>query len=274
MSRNSIRIHETFICPKTGADGPCGDRLAIGDHFVGVIDGATPKGNFQWDGLPGDAFASLVIAEAILRLDPEIDAPAAISRINEALNRQYALHGLDFETLPAEERLQPSVLIYSIARREIWVFGDCMFRINGKNYQHAKKGDDLMSELRAFCFEAARLQNLDYGDRDYGREQILPFLRMAMLFANQESPYGYDVLNGGPIHPEHVIVYSLKPGDEVVLASDGYPELFDTLAETEEYLMRVLPEDPMCIGVLKSTKGMKPGNVSYDDRSYLRFTVE
>ncbi len=273
MSKHPIVKHETFICPKDGTHGLCGDHLVEGENFVGVVDGATPKGSFQWDGMRSDVFASSVLTEAILQLDPDADGPSAIREINEALHRQYALHGLDFDTMPSEERFQASAVIYSLARREIWSFGDCMFRINGKNYQYTKKGDDLLSDLRAFCFEAAKLQNLELGDRDYGREQILPFLRMATLFANQESPFGYDVLNGGPIHPEHVRIHTLKPGDEVVLASDGYPELFDTLAETEANLQRVLPLDPMCLGVLRSTKGMKPGNVSYDDRSYIRFTV-
>jgi len=39
---------------------------------------------------------------------------------------------------------------------------------------------------------------------------------------------------------------------------------------SEELLARLLAEDPLCIGPLKGTKGVALGNVSFDDRAYLR----
>jgi glycerophosphoryl diester phosphodiesterase len=57
----------------------------------------------------------------------------------------------------------------------------------------------------------------------------------------------------------------------VILASDGYPELFDTLQETEEHLQKIIQEDPLCYKLQSLTKAVYPGQCSYDDRSYIRF---
>ena len=108
---------------------------------------------------------------------------------------------------------------------------------------------------------------------DYGRTRILPLLEEQAKLANSSEPFGFDVLDGGSAHPDHVKVFPVQPGSRVVLASDGYPMLFDTLAESEAYLQQALAEDPACIGTLRGTKGVAPGNVSFDDRSYLGFVA-
>ena len=66
--------------------------------------------------------------------------------------------------------------------------------------------------------------------------------------------YSYDVLDGFPIHEEHTRVYPVRPGEEVVLASDGYPELFGSLAESEAVIREVKETDPMCMFRLKDRK--------------------
>ena len=60
----------------------------------------------------------------------------------------------------------------------------------------------------------------------------------------------------------------------IVLASDGYPVLKGTLAESERELSEILKNDPLCYKVYCSTKGLKKGNVSFDDRSYIRFSLK
>ena len=64
--------------------------------------------------------------------------------------------------------------------------------------------------------------------------------------------------------PKLQMVYSFQLLDQV----------FDTLEESEHYLEVSLKEDPDCIYALKGTKGMRSGNISYDDRSYIGFTVD
>ena len=102
----------------------------------------------------------------------------------------------------------------------------------------------------------------------------MPFLKLHTLFANADTPFGYDVLDGGNIHPDHVKFYPVQPGDRVVMATDGYPKLFDSLDETEKYLKEALEKDPTCTGLLCRTKGIEKESHSYDDRAYIGFTVE
>lgn len=268
---------QTYICSKYGTDEPCGDKVVDSKHFIAIVDGATPKGERLWDHMRGDVFVSKILSEAIQNLAPMVDAQSAIEEINHAVREQYEINGVDFEKLASEERLQASVLIYSVSRREVWSFGDCMLRITQKSYHNLKKGDIMLSDLRAFCIEAAALKKLDISREDgidYGREKIMPFLKELTLFANSGQSFGYDVINGGDILKERVKVYAVQPGDHVIMASDGYPKLFDTLKETEEYLQAALRDDPNCVGKLRGTKGICKGAVSYDDRCFISFTVE
>ncbi len=265
---------ERFLCGKRPQDPLCGDRIVESDHFIAVIDGATPKGERSWDGVRGDAYVAQVIARAIEELVPDVEAREAIEQINLRVRAEYEKIGMAFSAVPPQERLQASVVIYSMARREVWCFGDCGCRINDCCYSNAIPGDRLLADLRAYCLEAVRLQGIVCeGGTDYGREQILPWIKLNMLFANADGPFGYDIINGGEIRAERVKICPVQAGDRVVLASDGYPKLFLTWRETEDYLQWALVQDPDCVGLLRGTKGVAPGAVSYDDRSYIGFTV-
>jgi glycerophosphoryl diester phosphodiesterase len=111
-------------------------------------------------------------------------------------------------------------------------------------------------------------------DNDIGREAILPFLKKQTDFANDESYFGYPVLNGDKITEKYILKYKVSEGDHVVIASDGYPKLFPTLEESESYLEKVLKNDPLSINENIQTKMTVKGNFSFDDRSYLNFIVE
>lgn len=108
---------------------------------------------------------------------------------------------------------------------------------------------------------------------DPARELIMPFLRLQSQFANRRGEYGYFVFDGftDPEYPIRTI--SVRPGDEVVLASDGYPKLCPTLAESERELERLRREDPHLVREFRTTKGFTPGLESFDDRTYIRFVA-
>ncbi len=65
----------------------------------------------------------------------------------------------------------------------------------------------------------------------------------------------------------------IAPGDDIVLASDGYPFLEPTLDQSERALAELKASDPHFISRFPTTKGFEPGRDSFDDRAYLRFTV-
>ncbi len=267
-----VRLNECFSLAKDGISDRHGDSILINDSYIAVIDGATPKGARIWNGMKGDAFVSNLLKDALSSLAPDLGGSEVIARLNACVAEEYQKNDLDFEVLPPEERLQASIVIYSVKRREIWSFGDCQYRTGGKNYTFTRKGDALFADLRAFVLSLDETDTRST-EKDLGREAILPFLRKYLSLANTDSEFGYDVINGGVVHSERVHITPVKPGDLVILASDGYPCLFDTLAESEAYLTKALAEDPDCIGALRSTKGLVPGNVSYDDRSFISFVA-
>ena len=268
------RLADESVCiGKDGTNKENGDHIYEGEHFKAVFDGATPKGKRLWDGVPGDVFASRVLCEAMKNADPAFCHSDIIKYLNDVIKKCYAERGVSFDELAPEERLQVSVIIYSRHRNEAWSFGDCSVKINDKIYKHTRAGDKLLSDLRAFYTELYLLKHRDITDEDPGRAAILPLLKEFPSMANQDGEFGYDVINGGDICTDHIVVYSVKPGDRIILASDGYPELFDTLEETERYLFRMIEKDPLCIHELRGTKGVGLGSQSFDDRSYISFYV-
>lgn len=269
-----MKLTDESIC--IGKDGTCnenGDHIFDGKHFKAVFDGSTPKGERLWDGLPGDIYASRVLCDALNDADPNICAAAMITYLNDEIRNSYAANKVSFDDLPPEERLQVSAIIYSRQRREVWSFGDCSVKINDTLYKNTRAGDKLLSDMRAFFTELYMIKNDNLNGNDPGRAAILSALKEYPRMANRSGEFGYDVINGGEICPDNVIIYPVKAGDRVILASDGYPALFDTLEETENYLYLLLKRDPLCIHDLRGTKGVRPGNQSFDDRSYISFYV-
>ena len=264
---------ESLCVGKDGTMNENGDHIFNSQHFKAVFDGATPKGKRLWEGVPGDVYASRVLCEAMRNVEPSVSPSSLISYLNDVIKKCYAENGVSFEELPPEERLQVSAIIYSVYRREVWCFGDCSVKINNVLYKHTRAGDKLLSDLRAFYTELYGLKNVIETGEDPGREAILPLLKEFPVMANQAGEFGYDVINGGDICTDNIVIYHVKPGDRIILASDGYPALFDTLEETEKYLFNLLDKDPLCIHELRGTKGVINGNQSFDDRSYISFYV-
>lgn len=102
------------------------------------------------------------------------------------------------------------------------------------------------------------------------RDVIIP----DMLRAMQEQNKTYAVIDGFPIQQDKIKVVKVSADtQEVVLASDGYPFLCPTLAESEARLKEQIVRDPLNINTFKATKGMMTGNLSFDDRAYIRFSI-
>ena len=180
---------------------------------------------------------------------------------------------LDFLRDHPEERLCASAVIFSRLRREIWLVGDCQCLVGGELIENPKPYEQRLAEMRA-----AKIRELLAGGmtaeeilaNDRGRAAVIP----EMLREMREQNRSYAVIDGFRIPEERVVVIALdfRPW-EIVLASDGYPELCPTLAESEAQLEEQRRRDPLNIGRFKATKGFAPGNNSFDDRSYIRFTV-
>ena len=77
---------------------------------------------------------------------------------------------------------------------------------------------------------------------DIGRDAILENLLKQFTYENKKEKYGYPILNGMGIEEEMLCIYKVKNGDEIILASDGYPQLGRSLEESEAKLQRIINE--------------------------------
>lgn len=326
-----MRIIEQYCRGKREDQSLNEDGLVVTGDFAAVVDGVTSKSVRGLWKPSGGVVAKDLTTAAIASLPADATMRETQQAIDGRLRAAYRDRGGDITAIMEREpveRLQTNAVVYSAARHEAWLFGDCQIMVNGVQVPTVKRVDVLLGELRAFATLALREQahaaptaqsrtvremsdgtspegttslaqrNADAvahttvdvpsesesedrrADRpaprspDPAREMIMPFLRLQSRFANKRGPYGYFVFDGytDPTYPIRTV--HIDPGDEVVLASDGYPILRPTLAESEHELARLKREDPALIGSeYQSTKGFTPGLDSFDDRTYLRFVA-
>jgi hypothetical protein len=185
--------------------------------------------------------------------------------------------------LPAAERPSAAVTVYSAARREIWQVGDVGFWYAGLADgvgQPRKLVDQVATAMRVAVIAAEMAAgpfdldlDLDTADAeaDPGRVAARALISRQGALRNTTGVYGYAGIDGRPVPESLVLVHPVPAGvGELVLASDGYPVLGGTLAECEAALAGLLARDPWCVAELAGTKGLVSGQVSFDDRAYLR----
>jgi len=145
--------------------------------------------------------------------------------------------------------------------------------------QNTKIIDDITSTARSLFLESEIAQGKSIEElrqHDTGRAFILPLLERQTIFQNNPSAgqYWFPVIDGFDVPDEGIHILSLPDDvDAIVLASDGYPYLKDTLEASEQALQEVLLDDPLLFRKYKTTKGLQTGNVSFDDRAYVKIAL-
>ena len=267
-----MKIIESSIIGKKSQEA-CEDGMVITDDFIAVIDGSTSKTPKHLNpDMKNGRYAMMLISEYIRE---ELKADASVDDFCQGVtayiyNKVYEKLGVE-ERLKEhpEERLTASAILYSRTRNEVWMVGDCQAIIAGKLYENGKPYEQEIARKRVELIE----QGLSPAE---ARKQIEPLLIEAMLSGQNQT---YTVIDGFPIYREGVKVVALKTEpvsspNEVVLASDGYPFLKPTLAASEAALAEQIANDPQNIHSFIATKGIVEGNKSFDDRTYIRFSVE
>lgn len=242
-----------------------------------MIDGATSKSAIRWSGERSGRAAARCLDAALEFLPADCSAREAADRLSTAIRAVY-LQENRLEVMEAypHRRLTASLVIFSRWRRELWFIGDCQALLDGKLICHPKEVDHIATGARALFLELQCLQGrsiAELQENDPGRAYILPLLKQQALLQNRPTtgPLWYPVIDGFPVPDEGIRVYPLPPGEvELVLASDGYPLLKNSLAASEAALSALLQEDPLLFRKFRATKGVAPGNVSFDDRSYIK----
>lgn len=291
-----MMIIESKIVGKKSQES-CEDGMVITDDFIAVIDGSTSKTPKHLNpDMKNGKYAMMLISEYIRE---ELKADASVDDFCQGVtayiyNKLYEKLGVE-ERLKEhpEERLTASAILYSRTRNEVWMVGDCQAIIDGKLYENGKPYEQEIARKRVELIE----QGLSPAK---ARKQIEPLLIEAMLSGQNQD---YTVIDGFPIYREGVKVLSVSDScsvqdsvpasdsvpcsdsvsasgtifvssSEIVLASDGYPFLKPTLAASEASLAEQIANDPQNIHSFIATKGIIEGNKSFDDRTYIRFSVE
>ena len=266
-----MKIIESSIIGKKSPEA-CEDGMVVTDDFIAVIDGSTSKTPKHLNpDMKNGRYAMMLISEYIRE---ELKTDASVDDFCQGVtayiyNKVYEkLGGKERLKEHPEERLTASAILYSRTRNEVWMVGDCQAIIDGKLYENGKPYEQEIARKRVKLIE----QGLSPAE---ARKQIEPLLIEAMLSGQNQT---YTVIDGFPIYREGVKVVALKTKpvsspNEVVLASDGYPFLKPTLADSEAALAHLIAHDPQCIHDFIATKGLVAGNKSFDDRTYIRFRV-
>ncbi len=263
-----MKILEQFIMGKNEDQSLCEDGLFINDDFIAVFDGVTSKSSRTFGGKTGGKSAMEKALETMSVMPYNIEAKELFEKINSAVLSLYN----------GESTGEAAVcgIVFSRHKKQIWSLGDCQCRINSKYYAHEKEVDTLLAYVRALVLELSRIEGTtdeELLQNDIGREFILPILKKQHLLANSDSRFSYAVLNGTPFDGNKIEIHTVNEGDTVILASDGYPFLFASLEQCENELNRIIKENPLCDKDYKSTKGISSGNKSFDDRTFIKFTV-
>nr|WP_293551682.1 hypothetical protein [Prevotella sp.] len=282
-----MKIIESSIIGKKSPEA-CEDGMVVTNDFIAVIDGSTSKTPKHLNpDMKNGRYAMMLISEYIRE---ELKSEASVDDFCQGVtayiyNKVYEKLGVE-ERLKEhpEERLTASAILYSRTRNEVWMVGDCQAIIDGKLYENGKPYEQEIARKRVELIE----QGLSPAE---ARKQIEPLLIEAMLSGQNQT---YTVIDGFPIYREGVKIVVLKVNpassgietyfqehpepvsspNEVVLASDGYPFLKPTLSASEAALAEQIANDPQNIHSFIATKGIVEGNKSFDDRTYIRFSVE
>lgn len=274
-------IEEHLLRSKTGNEEENEDAIYPGPHFVAVIDGATSKSKKRWDGMTGGRIAATLLREAFAQIPPDATIRQAVDLLSSALNQFYEQHQLiNMVRNKPSQRATASFVALSLYQQEIWCVGDCQCLLDREHVTNTKRVDEIVSNARSMYLEAEVCRGKtieDLREHDTGRAFVMPLLKRQMLFQNNPSAgqYWYPVIDGFDVPEDGLRVYSI-PADTktVVLASDGYPLLKDSLHASEEALQAILREDPLLFRTYKSTKGLQSGYVSFDDRTYVKLRLK
>lgn len=277
-----MKVIESKIEGKKSPES-CEDGLVVTTDFIAVIDGSTSKTPHHLSpDMKNGRYAMVLISEYIQHeLKPESTVENFCEGVTSYIyNKVYHQQGIE-EQMQAhpEERLTASAILYSKAKNEVWMVGDCQAIIDGKLYENNKPFEEIVARRRV------ELIRRGFTPQE-ARKTIEPLLIQAMLEGQNKT---YTVIDGFPIYRKGVKVVSLNapqknvetdvadslplPTKEIVLASDGYPFLKPTLTESEEALAHLLAYDPQCTHEFIATKGIVVGNKSFDDRTYIRFQI-
>jgi len=272
MANTKAVVVEQTLIGKHSADD-CEDGIVATGNFIAVIDGSTSKTKIHYHPtMRNGRYAMLLISDFLRQAPASMTLNECCEGVTQVIKEVYFKHDFLPESAP-EKRLCASAVVYSLHRNEIWMIGDCQCMVDGQLFTNGKPCEADIAEERSRLFPTLLAVHPDMVEgstivHDYARDAILPRLIMSMQRENKS----YAVIDGFDIFKPGIKVITLNANNrhDIVLASDGYPFLKSTLADSETALQKQLAADPFNIHSFKATKGLMRGNKSFDDRAFIR----
>lgn len=265
---------ESFIKCKYIDQSLCEDGIYTDDYLAAVIDGATSDRKHLFGGKAAGLFAKDAILDALgsnkecYLMNPYDLFMYLSDQLRTSASAYIEYNGSNYDLIP-----RASVIIYNAYSRLVYGYGDCQCIVDGVLYSNSKKIDQENSGIRAHYINEALEQGItlkELAEKDIGREAIKDRLRNQHEYENVPGEYGYPVINGVAVCEDMISIIPVTSDQPVILATDGYPFLENTLKESENRLSDLLREDPLCFRIYKSTKGKMNGCNSFDDRAFWR----
>ena len=271
-----VQVVTRFVRSKYGQGELCEDVIATTDGFTAVFDGSTDVSGLRIDGVTGGRLAALTAAEALDDLAPDADVDRAVEHLSARLADRNFLD--EPRPLPVgRDRPSTAMLIFSHHRRQLWRIGDSGFAIDNHVDLPDMPIDQLTYGLRAAYLHALIAGGADPAElteNDPGHQLLKPVYLAQRNLTNQTVPYGYGALDGSAV-PETFIESIAVPDDaqRLVLVTDGYPFIHDTLQATEEALAELTARDPLGITDWPRPLGVGPLIDAFDDRAWVELDI-
>lgn len=269
MAEASFQVIEQFCAPKSGVAVFNEDGLVITDRFVGVFDGATDLRPCE-EITPGAPTPGRLAMEALVAAIEQMDGDGCGDPEVLVGRLHRAVASLDD---PPGEPVAVGAVFDSHAGHVVRV-GTVAVGVDGQFSVPVKPVDVIAAAARAHnlrwhLMAGSSIESLQAAD--LGRHLVLPLLREQRRFRNDStSPLGFGALDGTSTPDVLIDVLPVPAGSELVLASDGYIAPQGDLESTERVLAERNTDDPLQMDAPPGTKGVLPGNDSFDDRTYVR----
>lgn len=265
----NYQIVETFSLGKNKNQDLNEDGLFINDKLIAVIDGTTDKQNISINNQSGGVVAKNLIIKKLNDFSGEENSTSIIKILIEYLAKEIPLE--------IYGKISATVIILNLIKKEIIIFGDSKLLIDNCEIDNSKEIDSVISYKRANIIKELLKEGYNEEDLlkyDLSREKIKGDLINQLQYENKQGTYGYGVITNNLKDIDNVEsfikVIPLNSAKEVVMASDGYPILLNSLKRSEYELNNVIRNDPLCYKQFKSTKGVYNGLNSFDDRTYIK----
>ncbi|MFM9378300.1 hypothetical protein [Gordonia sp. VNK21] len=257
------------------AAGPGADVIVVAGSWAAVIDGATVAEPCECCGSDAGRLAAERLAALIAELGPDTSLPGFLLAAEQSLRAATA-------DRPCRGRAwSASAVVYAARHGQVWLIGDAAAIVGGVHHRLTKQIDDAAARFRSVVDRAALSAGATVDELradDPGRQAIRALLTRQWALRNNPGAgeLAYPAIAPEPIPPELCRIVPVEVPDtgvDLILASDGYPDLRPTLAESEAALAGRLAQDPLLIAEVPETKGLGPGASSFDDRAYLRLRL-